>query len=105
MHAPPDLRDAELAAIATGTRRAGVWGADPGPAEGEPARVAGDALHGTKIFCSGAGGLQRAIVLARAERRGRRPLAAWVDLTAPRRSRSIAPGSAARGCARRPAIA
>ena len=81
VHAPPDLRDAELAAIATGTRRAGVWGADPVPAEGEPARVAGDALHGTKTFCSGAGGLERAIVLARAEGADA-PVAAWVDLTA-----------------------
>ncbi len=44
VHAPSDLRDAELAAIATGGRRAGVWGADPVPGEGEPARVAGGAL-------------------------------------------------------------
>jgi len=81
VHAPPDLRDAELAAIATGARRAGVWGADPVPGEGEPARVAGEALHGTKTFCSGAGGLERAIVLARTDGADA-PVAAWVDLTA-----------------------
>ena len=81
VHAPPGLRDAELAAIATGTRRAGVWGADPVPGEGEPARVAGEALHGTKTFCSGAGGLERAIVLARTDGADA-PVAAWVDLTA-----------------------
>ena len=82
VHAPSDLRDAELAAIASGGRRAGVWGADPVPGEGEPARVAGDALHGTKTFCSGAGGLERAIVLARTDGADA-PVAAWVDLTAP----------------------
>ena len=81
VHAPPDLRDAELAAIATGARRAGVWGADPVPGEGEPARVAGEALHGTKTFCSGAGGLERAIILARTDGADA-PVAAWVDLTA-----------------------
>ena len=81
VHVPPDLRDAELAAIATGARRAGVWGADPVPGEGEPARVAGEALHGTKTFCSGAGGLERAIVLARTDGADA-PVAAWVDLTA-----------------------
>jgi len=81
VHAPPELRDAELAAIATGARRAGVWGADPVPGEGEPARVAGAALHGTKTFCSGAGGLERAIVVARTDGADA-PVAAWVDLTA-----------------------
>src|SRR5262249_54037197 len=43
----------------------GVWGADPAPGEGEPAEVRGDRLYGTKVFCSGAGGLTRALVLAR----------------------------------------
>ena len=81
VHAPAELRDAELAAIAAGGRRAGVWGADPVPGEGEPARVAAGAMHGTKTFCSGAGGLERAIVLARADGVDA-PVAAWVDLTA-----------------------
>ena len=82
VQAPPDLRDAELAAIAADDLRAGVWGADPAPGEGEPAYVAGSALHGTKTFCSGAGGLHRAIVLARTADTGAPPVAAWVDLTA-----------------------
>lgn len=43
----------------------GVWGADPAPGEGEPAFIEGDELHGTKVFCSGAGGLTRALVIAR----------------------------------------
>jgi hypothetical protein len=43
----------------------GVWGAPPGPGEGEPAYIAGDGtLHGTKVFCSGAGGLDGALVTA-----------------------------------------
>ena len=42
----------------------GVWGADPTPNEGEKARIEGDALHGAKVFCSGAGGLDRALVIA-----------------------------------------
>ena len=43
----------------------GVWGADPAPGEGEPAHIAGDELHGTKVFCSGAGGLTKALVLTK----------------------------------------
>jgi hypothetical protein len=43
----------------------GVWGADPAPGEGEPARLHGSRLVGAKTFCSGAGGLHRALVLAR----------------------------------------
>ena len=41
----------------------GVWGADPAPGEGDPARIDGDRMHGVKTFCSGAGGLDRALVL------------------------------------------
>ncbi len=51
----------------------GVWGADPGPDEGEPARIAGDenrpVLIGAKTFCSGAGGVEAALVMVR----GREP--------------------------------
>jgi hypothetical protein len=43
----------------------GVWGADPAPDEGEPAEIRDDGLHGTKVFCSGAGGLTKALVIAR----------------------------------------
>jgi hypothetical protein len=41
----------------------GVWGADPVPGEGEPARLDDGTLTGVKTFCSGAGGLDRALVL------------------------------------------
>ena len=70
------------AAIARGELRAGVWGADPGPGEGEPARLRGDVVSGVKTFCSGAGGLQRGLVLVRHDGAGP-PLAAWLDLTQP----------------------
>ena len=46
-------------------RRLGVWGADPAPGEGEPAHIEGDRLYGVKVFCSGAGGLDGALVIAR----------------------------------------
>jgi hypothetical protein len=42
----------------------GVWGADPLPHEGEPAGVRDNRLFGTKVFCSGAGGLDGALVIA-----------------------------------------
>jgi len=66
--APDPLRSDELAAVARG-RLLGVWGADPLPSEGEPAWLEPDgggwALRGVKVFCSGAGGLDRAVVTAR----------------------------------------
>jgi alkylation response protein AidB-like acyl-CoA dehydrogenase len=43
----------------------GVWGADPLPHEGTPAYVEDDTLNGEKVFCSGATGLDRALVIAR----------------------------------------
>ena len=43
----------------------GVWGADPAPGEGEPAHINDSRLYGVKVFCSGAGGLDRALVIAR----------------------------------------
>lgn len=81
VQAPPDLADAELTAIAAGRLRAGVWGADPAPGEGGPARLEGAVLRGVKTFCSGAGGLQRALVLVRVD--AGPPLSAYVDLTVP----------------------
>ena len=74
VHAEDPLRERELTAVAEERLRLGVWGADPRPGEGEPARIRDGGLHGVKTFCSGAGGLQRAIVLA-----GDR--LAYVDLT------------------------
>lgn len=43
----------------------GVWGADPAPDEGSPARIVDGALWGEKVFCSGAGGVTHALVQAR----------------------------------------
>jgi hypothetical protein len=89
VQAPADVRERELALVAEGRLRAGVWGADPVAGEGDPAAVvetpAGAALRGAKVFCSGAGGLDRALVLARDGRPGAGegpPLAAWVDVSA-----------------------
>ncbi|MEJ7718415.1 MAG: acyl-CoA dehydrogenase family protein [Thermoleophilaceae bacterium] len=82
--APEPLRSQELDAVDRGVRALGVWGADPRPEEGEPARLVGDAdrlaLEGVKVFCSGAGGLDRALVLVRGEEAGP-PLLAYVDLS------------------------
>jgi alkylation response protein AidB-like acyl-CoA dehydrogenase len=88
VHAAPDLREQELAAIAAGMLRAGVWGADPvpGTGEGEPAVTDGHVIRGVKTFCSGAGGLDRALVLARRQDDvDGPPSAAWVDMTDDRR--------------------
>ncbi|HEY4451585.1 MAG TPA: hypothetical protein VGN13_08325 [Solirubrobacteraceae bacterium] len=68
--APPGLRERELQDIARGALLLGVWGADPVGGEGAPARIerAKDGallLGGVKTFCSGAGGVQRALVVAR----------------------------------------
>jgi alkylation response protein AidB-like acyl-CoA dehydrogenase len=83
VQAPPELRERELEAVRAGRLRAGVWGGDPRPGEGPPAGVArsggGEVLRGVKTFCSGAGGLDRALVLAR-DPAGGPPPAVWVDL-------------------------
>jgi alkylation response protein AidB-like acyl-CoA dehydrogenase len=85
--APEPLRSRELAAVAAGRLRLGVWGADPIPQEGTPARLveteSGYALEGVKTFCSGATGIDRAVVAVRApagEPPGA-PLLAYVDLS------------------------
>lgn len=82
VQAPAELRDLELAAVRAGRLRAGVWGGDPIPGEGPPAEIrqtaAGEVLRGVKTFCSGAGGLHRALVLAR-DGDGP-PSAVWIDL-------------------------
>ena len=88
VQAPDGLRDRELAAVRAGRLRVGVWGGDPHPDEGVPAAVrasgsdAGEVLTGVKTFCSGAGGLDRALVLAR-DPDAPAPAAVWVDLTDP----------------------
>jgi alkylation response protein AidB-like acyl-CoA dehydrogenase len=82
--APEPLRSAELEAIAAGELRLGVWGADPIPGEGDPARLVdgkeGPTLSGVKTFCSGSTGLDRALVLVRGDTLGP-PLLAYVDLS------------------------
>jgi alkylation response protein AidB-like acyl-CoA dehydrogenase len=85
---PPALAARELEAVRAGELRAGVWGGDPARGEGDRATVltddaGGDVLHGVKTFCSGAGGLHRALVLAR-NPGGGPPVSVWVDLTDPR---------------------
>jgi alkylation response protein AidB-like acyl-CoA dehydrogenase len=79
VQAPGALRDRELALVLAGELLAGVWGGDPVGDEGRPATVAGDVLRGVKTFCSGAGGLDRAAVLARDEDGGP-PLLVWIDV-------------------------
>jgi alkylation response protein AidB-like acyl-CoA dehydrogenase len=65
------LLSAELARVRAGELLLGVWGADPAAGEGEPAQLVRDGdrlvLRGVKTFCSGAGGVQRALVVVRGE--------------------------------------
>jgi hypothetical protein len=89
VQAPAELRDRELAEIRAGRLRVGVWGGDPRPDEGAPAAVVAaphaggdETLVGVKTFCSGAGGLDRALILAR-DPNASAPVAVWVDLTDP----------------------
>jgi alkylation response protein AidB-like acyl-CoA dehydrogenase len=83
VQAPAGLRDRELAAVRAGQLRAGVWGGNPIPGEEPPAELrqtsGGDVLRGVKTYCSGAGGLHRALVLARTDDGA--PSAVWIDLT------------------------
>ena len=67
------------------------------PARASRPSVEGDELHGVKMFCSGAGGLDRALVIARGHARLRRPRTTT--------SRSTRPGTAPAGCGRRRATA
>jgi alkylation response protein AidB-like acyl-CoA dehydrogenase len=76
--APEPLRRAEIAAIAGRARRIGVWGADPGPGEGRPAELVDGYVEGVKVFCSGAGGVDRALVTVRTDGA---VLLAYVDVT------------------------
>jgi len=80
--APEPLRSQDLAGVAAGELLLGVWGADPLPHEGEAAWLdaspAGPVLNGVKVFCSGAGGVARALVTARSREPGP-PLLVYVD--------------------------
>ncbi len=68
--------DSAAAEIADDNLLLGVWGADPTPSEGSPARLVrsagGCVLDGVKTFCSGAGGVHRALVVASAADGSRR---------------------------------
>jgi alkylation response protein AidB-like acyl-CoA dehydrogenase len=81
--APEPLLSDELAQIREGKLLLGVWGADPSAGEGPPARLEHRedelVLSGVKTFCSGAGGVQRALVIA-ADRDGGRRLV-YLDTT------------------------
>jgi len=80
---PGALSEAERGQIAVGELLLGVWGADPAPGEGEPAVLREEhgqtTLRGVKTFCSGAGGVQRALVVARDDGGERR--LAYVETT------------------------
>jgi hypothetical protein len=101
----PALAADELAGVRAGTLRLGVWGADPGPGEGDPAELdtlgAAPKLHGAKVFCSGAGGLQRAFILVRGPGETAPARMAYVDLTGPTTSvdRTWFAGAGMRGSA------
>ena len=83
VQAPDWLRERELAAVSAGGLLAGVWGGDPVGDEGPAATVIsagdGEVLRGVKTFCSGAGGLQRALVLGR-DPEGGPPISVWIDV-------------------------
>lgn len=88
VQAPPEIREGEFDALRSHRLRAGVWGGDPRRGEGPPATVIGEpgemVLRGVKTFCSGAGGLDRALILARRNHPGP-PVSVWIDLTDPAR--------------------
>lgn len=77
------LRSRELGGVQEGRLLLGVWGADPARGEGPAARLEdaedGLVLRGVKTFCSGAGGVQRALVVAH-DAQGERRLV-YVDVT------------------------
>lgn len=83
--APEPLRSEELEGLSSGELLGGVWGADPIPGEGEPARLIekgnGFSVEGVKTFCSGASGLDRALILARDEKGKGPPLLVYLSLS------------------------
>ena len=69
VQAPPAAAGRELAAVRAQGRLLGVWGGEPVAGEGPPAALVDDAggevLRGVRTFCSGAGAVDAALVLAR----------------------------------------
>ena len=74
-HAPEPLRSDELDALASGERVLGVWDEDD---EEDPVRLEDDAVRGAKLHAVGAGGLDRAVILAAGA--GATVVAAYVDV-------------------------
>jgi len=66
---PGVLDHGDLEAIIAGQLLLGVWGADPARGEGRPVELRATGgimvLSGVKTYCSGAGGVQQALVVAR----------------------------------------
>ncbi|MEN0012315.1 MAG: hypothetical protein AAGC46_03055 [Solirubrobacteraceae bacterium] len=81
-HRPQDVPDGVRTDAAAGHLRLGVWGADPGPADGTPACLdpSGSSVTGVKTFCSGAGHLDLAIVLVRRTQDGSPILPVLIEL-------------------------
>jgi alkylation response protein AidB-like acyl-CoA dehydrogenase len=69
VQAPGAVGDRELTRVRAGESLLGVWGGEPVPGEGPAAELRrghhGEVVRGVKTFCSGAGGVQRALVLVR----------------------------------------
>ena len=86
VQAPEPLKRTELTRVRAGELIVGVWGGEPRPGEGEPARIeqlgSREVLSGVKTFCSGAGGLDRALVLAR-DPTSEKPSGVWIDVSDP----------------------
>lgn len=84
---PEPLRSTELEAVDAGELLLGVWGADPIPGEGPPARLvrSGDEtfVEGVKTYCSGSTGLDRALVAVRPPEKESPgpPLLVYVDVS------------------------
>jgi alkylation response protein AidB-like acyl-CoA dehydrogenase len=74
----------DLERITVGELWLGLWGADPVADEGEPATLTGRrgdwTLTGTKVFCSGAGGVHRAVVVVRGPDQASTRWLTYVDL-------------------------
>lgn len=88
LHRPDDIDDDLRAQVAAGHLRIGVWGADPGPADGTPACLdaAAETVTGVKTFCSGAGHVDLAIVLVRRKPDGPPILPVLIDVRDPERA-------------------
>lgn len=87
-HRPEDVAEDDRAVAEAGLVPHGVWGADPHDDEGVPAAIdrGGATVSGTKVFCSGAGLVDRALVLVGSEDRLAGTVCALVDVSDPERA-------------------